>query len=444
MLSNRYDVLRILFILFIAASLAGCGLYEEIPGIRTGDVTPDDDGQTACEEAVDCDAPANMTASCVQNRCVYVCRDDYSDLDGDPASNGCECRIEAEICDGADNDCDGVKDNLFEGGQIAVGGAHSCAMTANGEIFCWGNNAHGQLGVDAGAAQPRPTHLIDSDALNASDIALGARHSCILSEDDGAVYCWGANDKEQVSATLGNADYHAPIALDSPSAFKSITAGAEFSCALTRSGQAHCWGDNTFGQLGAIPGEPVANPSAFATIDAGAGHVCGLDEAGQAYCWGDNGNRQVGSGDDTAEYLEPVEVASAQAFADISAGGGISCAQIADTTGEFYCWGSGRHDIWLLDPANVGYAIVELAAGDGLICGLGAEGDLQCGGMGGGTVHYETFAGYQFVDIAVGAGHRCALTRDGRVYCWGANTDGQIGNGLIGGIVPRPQQAICN
>jgi hypothetical protein len=59
-------------------------------------------------------APANAGGLCVNGGCrIDACADGFADADGD-ASNGCECVIAAEACDGADNDCDGRIDETFD------------------------------------------------------------------------------------------------------------------------------------------------------------------------------------------------------------------------------------------------------------------------------------------------------------------------------------------
>ena len=60
-----------------------------------------------------CTAPANMLASC-EGGCIYACNDGFFDVDNDPA-NGCECQATGEeICDGIDNDCNGLIDDMAD------------------------------------------------------------------------------------------------------------------------------------------------------------------------------------------------------------------------------------------------------------------------------------------------------------------------------------------
>jgi alpha-tubulin suppressor-like RCC1 family protein len=67
--------------------------------------------------------------------------------------------------------------------------------------------------------------------------------------DDGAAYCWGANDDGQ----LGNGELTqspVPVAVSGGYTFSEISAGDGHGCAVTDGGDAYCWGSNLKGQLG--------------------------------------------------------------------------------------------------------------------------------------------------------------------------------------------------
>lgn len=84
------------------------------------DVGNNDDEALECETVEDCDPPAdgtNLDVTCDDGRCVEACTDGFVDLNNDLSSDaegdGCECEVTndgVEICDGRDNDCDGVVD----------------------------------------------------------------------------------------------------------------------------------------------------------------------------------------------------------------------------------------------------------------------------------------------------------------------------------------------
>lgn len=94
---------------------------------------------------------------------------------------------------------------------IAAGGAHACSIInvdtstlgSGGKVYCWGDNAHGQLGRGtSGAASAVPVTVKkedDTELNNVTKIFLGEDHSCALSNNQ--VYCWGRNDSGQLGYT---------------------------------------------------------------------------------------------------------------------------------------------------------------------------------------------------------------------------------------------------
>jgi len=188
-------------------------------------------------------------------------------------------------------------------GSVSAGGLHTCAVTAAGEAYCWGANTFGQLGDGSGTQQEAP--VLVSGGLSFSTVsATGTSHSCGVTTD-GAGYCWGWNG----SGELGNGTTVAsivPVPVSGGLVFASVSAGgAGYTCGLTTSGAAHCWGLNDAGQLGDGTTTPRTSPVAvsggltFISLDAGFAHVAAIASGGNGYSWGANTSGGLGDGTTT-------------------------------------------------------------------------------------------------------------------------------------------------
>jgi alpha-tubulin suppressor-like RCC1 family protein len=187
-----------------------------------------------------------------------------------------------------------------------------------------------------------------------------------------------------------------------------VVPGGLSACAVDATASVYCWGSNESGIVG--DGTHTNRPSptlvdaqgvAFSQIVSGYKHSCALSMSGEAYCWGKNAYGQLGDGT-FAEHATPTLVLGGLSFTAIDVGVSHSCAITAE--GAAYCWGSG----------------VRGQLGDG----SAASSYL--------TPHAVT-GGRVFTVIRTGDFHTCALESvTGRAYCWGANNNGQIGNGTGG------------
>ena len=137
---------------------------------------------------------------------------------------------------------------------------HVCAV-ASGAAYCWGENNHGQLGRAAsGSARTAdassPIAVYAAGVLSGKtvvDIVVGLTHSCALTSED-KVYCWGNNAYGQIGDNTNTTRY-VPVAVDTSGVLNGqnvvgIGGGANRGCAITDGYQSFCWGLNTNGQLG--------------------------------------------------------------------------------------------------------------------------------------------------------------------------------------------------
>ena len=197
--------------------------------------------------------------------------------------------------------------------EVVSGDEHTCAMTSDG-VYCWGSNAVGQLGLGKGvkpAAGLKGIPPMKLDLLSVVQIAGGDEHNCVL-KGGNTVFCWGDNAAGEVGN--GGATTQPPYVYEPVQVFKRAGATEAFTaerlmwsgnafhtCALEGDeGTLWCWGNNDKGQIGTGSSDPaVRAPEAVklaTVIDAALGgqHTCALIRDGSLWCWGDNKDFELG------------------------------------------------------------------------------------------------------------------------------------------------------
>jgi alpha-tubulin suppressor-like RCC1 family protein len=115
-------------------------------------------------------------------------------------------------------------------------------------VKCWGYNTFGQLGNGSKTDSFIPVDVTGIGS-NVTRLSAGDNHTCVLT-CEGGVKCWGINGHGE----LGNesqADSSVPVSpFGLTSGVSEISAGFNHTCAITLEGKVKCWGDNSFGQLG--------------------------------------------------------------------------------------------------------------------------------------------------------------------------------------------------
>jgi len=338
---------------------------------------------------------------------------------------------------------------------------HSCGITVQGAVFCWGSNYIGQLGIGIGdtglgfsSGRAVPTGVVDPQTF--FHVVLGDYFTCGIANDpfSGTAYCWGGG----ADGTLGNggvASSLVPGTVHTGLAFRRVSSGWNHSCAIALDSTAYCWGRppgigtagpgtfpraftpvavdgglkflelGTGGHLtsgldsdslaycwgytigndtaSAAPGPHlVSGGFRYVTLAVGEGHACGIATDGTTYCWGSNSSGQLGNGT-TNMATAPVPVSGGHSFVSLTAGLASTCG--LSPTGAAYCWGWNQYDQ------------------------LGSPSGETCLGQPCSTTPLAVTGGLTFQSVVSGAAHVCGLTVGRLAYCWGANDAGQIGDG---------------
>lgn len=356
--------------------------------------------------------------------------------------------------------------------SITTGFRHTCGVTTDGTGHCWGSNGRGEGGLGASGGfntSPQPI----AGGLTFDEIkAASGEFTCSLTNSSD-VYCWGTGVNGQLGSSTvaligcGGTCSPDPVLVEGGITWSAIGGGEDhYACALDSGGAAYCWGN--IGQ-GDVPGSvgssdvpvPVQGGITFESLDIGDA-VCGVTPSGDAYCWhGTNNNGEFGDGTMNDSNF-PVLVTGGHTFTQVAVAGLFACG-LTDT-GQALCWGSNSYGQLGVDPVTGpqfcgtnpcslspvavtgGLTFTKISANGtsfhrGNVCGIATDGDTYCWGNNtegqlgdgtiGGTRHtpVPVVGGHQFVDIAVTHGHACGVTVSGDAYCWGNNAAGQLGDG---------------
>ncbi len=179
---------------------------------------------------------------------------------------------------------------------IAAGCTHALALGTDGNVWGWGDNSSGQLGLSGGGLAPVRVHVPGLSGVTA--IAAGCGWSMALAY--GQVYTWGDNASGQLGDGTTVA-HTAPTPVPGLYGVAAIGAGRSHALAVV-SGSVRAWGDNGSGQLGnnasgGIVTTPVAvaNLSGVTSVVGGAAHSVARTASGPVWAWGANSSFQLGN-----------------------------------------------------------------------------------------------------------------------------------------------------
>ena len=235
--------------------------------------------------------------------------------------------------------------------QVNTSFEHACAVSyPSNRVFCWGENADGQLGIGTntgpqvgyyGAYSSTPVAILGTRTFRG--VSAGYHHSCGVTTDD-RVFCWGRNRDGQVGDSSEVWRRPKPTQVAGTRSYRQVDADRDHTCAVTTGNRAFCWGDGSSGELGngklgkSKWPQPVSGGLSFDRVTVGAFHTCGETTLNRVYCWGDNSNGQFGDGTNV-DGLTPKQAAGGRSFSQVSAGGFHTCGRTSGAVA--YCWGRG-------------------------------------------------------------------------------------------------------
>src|SRR5579871_1184088 len=307
---------------------------------------------------------------------------------------GCGFNGDGELGNGATTNSSLITPALNVVGvkSISCGYNHTLALDANGNVWAWGSNNHGQLGTGDTANRDKPVVVLD--AVRA--IAAGGFHSLAL-RADGTVWAWGSNTDGQLG-TGDTTDRHSPTQMSGSdnAGIKAIACGLNHSLILCENSLLYGCGFNADGELG-VGDNTNRSSLTFITdevvaMSAGAGHTLIQRYDNSVAACGFNAFGQLGDGTTTSRNFYVTCATNARAIA----------------AGQF-------HSLMVRQDGKV------------VAWGLNNEGQL---GDGTKTNRLSPIVmpGASFVKAVAGGGaHTLVLTAGGKALAAGLNNDGQLG-----------------
>jgi len=290
--------------------------------------------------------------------------------------------------------------------SVSAASYDSFAINEDGDLYAWGRNSSGVLGVGDHSKRTTPTQVGSSTW---KEVSGGANHAMGIRRD-GSLWGWGENGHAQRGDTYPYSKT-TPVQIGSDTDWESISAATTTTSALKTNGVAYGWGYNKFGQLGNKKTDTLYVPTqilqegghTWKKISVGLSHVLAIRDDKTLWAWGSNSSGELGNNQINSSYTyTPVQEHNGFTdWMDVRAGNFFSVALRENNT--LWTWGTNRYG--------------KLGLGSDFPALSSKKIPTQVG-----TNHW--------VKICTGANHAAAIRKDSfKLYLWGNNANGQLGAG---------------
>lgn len=342
--------------------------------------------------------------------------------------------------------------------KAAMGGCafHSFGIGLDNELYIWGLNSHGELGIGNKVNQSRPVkNTALTDVLDAS----AGNYSSLVAKSDGTFWAFGWNENSQ----LGNnskVDSTVPVQvifeeepmLDFELPQKHIVSSGYRHNLAIRDGEVWSWGINTWGQLGnngktdSKTAHKVEGLNNVVSVVASLDNSYALKEDGTVWAWGNSANGALGNGVSVASARStPLQISGLSNIVAISSKSQHCLA--LDSDGVLWAWGKNNdcqvgdgNQSSRLKPVKIMTEVKDIAAMQSASMALKENGTIWTWGnnangqLADATYKNRVVPAYTVVPagryyLAAGSESVMVLDDTGEIYVWGRNNLGQLGNG---------------
>ena len=281
---------------------------------------------------------------------------------------------------------------------------NACAISNEGQLWCWGDNTSGQLGVDdlldnEGSKRSIPPVKVNDDKWKS--VFTKGKRTCGIKSDN-TLWCWGYGSVGQLG--IGHIEHENKIVKIPKQVgndyWNKIALGSAVSCGLKQDNTLWCWGKTEFiyeNMYKDFVLEPeLLTEDKFIDIAIGNNNggysICGIKEDDTLWCWGSNNSGQLGNGSQSDSDI-PVQVGNDK-WKTVSTGWNYTCGIKDDNS--LWCWGNNYY----------------FKLGDGTE-------ELR-------TKPKKITDNSDWLKISLGKIHTCGIKNDKSLWCWGSNRTRQI------------------
>ncbi|XP_052393189.1 probable E3 ubiquitin-protein ligase HERC1 isoform X2 [Carassius gibelio] len=218
---------------------------------------------------------------------------------------------------------------------VSAGYRHSAAVTNDGELYTWGEGDFGRLGHSDSHSRNMPTLVKDISGVG--QVACGSSHTIAVAQDGRIVWSFGGGDNGKLGHGDTNRVYR-PKVIEALHGFiiRKVCAGSQSSLALTSAGQVFAWGCGSC--LGCGSSETTSlrprlieelSITKIIDISCGDSHCLALSHENEVFAWGNNAMGQCGQGHTSTPVTKPKKVIGLE---------GVSIQQITAGTSHSLAW----------------------------------------------------------------------------------------------------------
>ena len=274
------------------------------------------------------------------------------------------------------------------------------------ELWGWGYNAYGQLGLNVTGTRLTPV-TTSAGGANWKQVA-GATSSTAAIKTDGTLWVWGRNLNGFLGIDVAGDTNNrtTPVTTFAGGTnWKQVDCGGSVAAAIKTDGTLWTWGQNNpFGNLGVndannrcTPVTTFAGGTNWKQVSCNQNNTAAIKTDGTLWTWGYNASGQLGVNDTNTRCTPVTTFAGGTNWKQVAACGSYTAA--VKTDGTLWTWGGNTHG------------------------GLGVnDTNTRC-------TPVTTFVGgtnWKQVDVS-GFQHTAAIKTDGTLWTWGRNSYGQLG-----------------